>query len=51
VNARVDNPPRLRLAPPARGALLTLHIVVSVGLLGDSAGPAAMTRVSPWLGA
>ena len=29
---------RLRLAPSPRRALLTLHIVVAVGLLGDSAG-------------
>ena len=29
---------RLRLAPMARKALLTIHIVVAVGLLGDSAG-------------
>ncbi len=28
----------LRLAPSARRALLTIHIVVAVGLLGDSAG-------------
>ncbi len=29
---------RLRLAPAIRKALLTIHIVVAVGLLGDSAG-------------
>jgi uncharacterized membrane protein len=29
---------RLRLAPAMRKALLTIHIVVAVGLLGDSAG-------------
>jgi hypothetical protein len=31
-------PVRLRLAPSPRRALLTIHIVVAVGLLGDSAG-------------
>jgi hypothetical protein len=30
--------PRLRLSAPVRRAILTLHIVVAVGLLGDSAG-------------
>jgi hypothetical protein len=30
--------PRLRLSAPVRRAILTLHIVVAVGRLGDSAG-------------
>jgi hypothetical protein len=40
VTATVVDPVRRarRLSPPARHALLTAHIVVSVGLLGDSAG-------------
>jgi uncharacterized membrane protein len=32
------NPVRLRLTPNVRRAVLTVHIVASVGLLGDSAG-------------
>jgi uncharacterized membrane protein len=30
--------PRLRIAPSLRRALLAIHIIVAVGLLGDSAG-------------
>lgn len=35
---RAVDRPRWRLSPAMRRALLTFHIVVSVGLLGDSAG-------------
>lgn len=35
---RAVDRPRWRLSPTIRRALLTFHIVVSVGLLGDSAG-------------
>ena len=38
MNAASADQARVRLPPPARQALLTGHIVVSVGLLGDSAG-------------
>lgn len=35
---RVKNHERRYLSRPARNALLTAHVIVSVGLLGDSAG-------------
>jgi Predicted integral membrane protein (DUF2269) len=38
MNAATADQARVRLPPPARQALLTAHIVVAVGLLGDSAG-------------
>ena len=38
MSAEATDRPRLRLSVPARRAVLTLHIVVAVGLLGDSAG-------------
>jgi uncharacterized membrane protein len=38
MTAIAANPVRLRLKPNVRRAVLTVHIVASVGLLGDSAG-------------
>jgi uncharacterized membrane protein len=38
MTAIAANPVRLRLTPNVRRALLTVHIVASVGLLGDVAG-------------
>ena len=38
MTAIAANPVRLRLTPNVRRAVLTVHIVASVGLLGDSAG-------------
>ena len=36
--AQIQSPPRRVLAPRVRKAVLTFHIVVAVGLLGDAAG-------------
>jgi hypothetical protein len=38
VSTATTNRPRFTLSPSARKAVLTTHIIVSVGLLGDSAG-------------
>src|SRR5262245_61444003 len=38
MNQEPSQRPRLALSPTSLKALLTLHIIVSVGLLGDSAG-------------
>jgi hypothetical protein len=35
---KLDSPPKRRLSPRARRIVLTVHIVASVGLLGDVAG-------------